>query len=90
MLPVPTAGVRNAYSSWTWPIRSRGSSAGCIPIDLAQRVSASAAHHRSVPDLNEDIENKAKPSRLDEVRRAIEEYAADLREVIRRLRQKMN
>ena len=43
-----------------------------------------------MPDPNEDIENKAKPSRLDEVRRAIEEYAADLREVIRRLRQKMN
>ena len=44
-----------------------------------------------MPDPNKDIENKeARPSRLDEVRRAIEEYAADLREVIRRLRQKMN
>ncbi|SFN89506.1 hypothetical protein SAMN05216573_1257 [Bradyrhizobium sp. Rc3b] len=33
---------------------------------------------------------EAKPSRLDEARRVIEEYAANLREIIRKLRQKMN
>ncbi|MEY9124843.1 hypothetical protein [Bradyrhizobium yuanmingense] len=33
---------------------------------------------------------EAPPSRLDEARRIIEEYAADLREVIRKLRSKMN
>ena len=31
-----------------------------------------------------------KPSRLEEARRIIEEYAADLREIIRKLRQKTN
>ncbi|UWU66216.1 hypothetical protein [Bradyrhizobium sp. NC92] len=31
-----------------------------------------------------------KPSRLEEARRIIEEYAADLREIIKRLRQKLH
>lgn len=31
-----------------------------------------------------------KPTRLEEARRIIEEYAADLREIIKKLRQKMN
>jgi hypothetical protein len=31
-----------------------------------------------------------KPSRLEEARRIIEEYANDLREIIRKLRRKMN
>jgi len=31
-----------------------------------------------------------KPSRLEEARRVIEEYAADLREIIKKLRRKMN
>ncbi len=31
-----------------------------------------------------------KPSRLEEARRIIEEYANDLREVLRKLRRKMN
>jgi hypothetical protein len=30
-----------------------------------------------------------KPTRLDEVRLAVEEYAADLREIIRKLRQRL-
>ncbi len=33
---------------------------------------------------------EAKPSRLDEARRIIEEYAADLREIIMQLRRKLN
>jgi hypothetical protein len=33
---------------------------------------------------------EAQPARLDEARRIIEEYAADLRKMIRRLRRKMN
>ncbi|WP_256570467.1 hypothetical protein [Bradyrhizobium sp. CCGB12] len=44
-----------------------------------------------MPEPNKQTECKeAKPSRLDEVRRVIEEYASDLREIIRKLRQKMN
>jgi len=35
-------------------------------------------------------DKEAKPSRLDEARRIIEEYAAGLREVIQKLRRKMN
>jgi hypothetical protein len=35
------------------------------------------------PDLEE---RSSKPTRLDEARRVIEEYANDLREIIRRLR----
>lgn len=31
-----------------------------------------------------------KPTRLEEARRIIEEYANDLREIIRKLREKMN
>lgn len=31
-----------------------------------------------------------KPTRMEETRRIIEEYADDLREIIRKLRQKMN
>jgi hypothetical protein len=30
-----------------------------------------------------------KPTHLDEVRQAVEEYAADLREIIRKLRQRL-
>ncbi|WP_283807858.1 hypothetical protein [Bradyrhizobium japonicum] len=33
---------------------------------------------------------EAKPSRLDEARRTIDEYAASLREIIKQLRRKMN
>lgn len=33
---------------------------------------------------------ETKPSRLEEARRIIEEYANDLREIIRKLRRKMN
>lgn len=33
---------------------------------------------------------EAKPSRLDDARRLIEEYVEDLREIIRKLRRKMN
>jgi hypothetical protein len=39
----------------------------------------------------QDIDKPApKPSRLEEARRIIEEYAADLRAIIRRLRRKLN
>ncbi|UWU67598.1 hypothetical protein [Bradyrhizobium sp. NC92] len=37
------------------------------------------------PDKSKQVE-KPKPIRLEEARRVIEEYAADLREIIRRLR----
>jgi hypothetical protein len=38
---------------------------------------------REEPDLEE---RSSKPTRLDEARRVIEEYANDLREIIRRVR----
>ncbi|MDF0521539.1 hypothetical protein P0R31_30275 [Bradyrhizobium yuanmingense] len=41
------------------------------------------------PDKPKPIE-EAKPSRLEEARRIIEEYADDLRELIQKLRRKMN
>ena len=44
-----------------------------------------------MPDRGKQPESKeAKPSRLDEARRIIEEYAIDLREIIQTLRSKMN
>lgn len=44
-----------------------------------------------MPEPDKQNEGRAvQPSRLDEARRLIEEYVADLREIIRKLRQKMN
>jgi hypothetical protein len=44
-----------------------------------------------MPDPSKPTEDKeAKPSRLAEARRVIEEYAAELREMIQKLRRKMN
>lgn len=36
------------------------------------------------------IRGRPKPSRLEEARRVIEEYADDLREIIKKLRQRLN
>jgi hypothetical protein len=41
------------------------------------------------PRLGKD-EPSSKPTRLEEARRIIEEYANDLREMIRKLRKKLN
>ncbi|WP_256468877.1 hypothetical protein [Bradyrhizobium sp. 195] len=41
------------------------------------------------PDKQTEAE-ETKSSRLEEARRVIEEYAADLREIIKQLRRKMN
>jgi hypothetical protein len=44
-----------------------------------------------MPDPDKQPEDREpKPSRLEEARRTIEEYANDLREIIRKLRRKMN
>jgi hypothetical protein len=44
-----------------------------------------------VPEPDKQTEGKeAKPSRSEEVKRMIEEYVGELREIIRKLRQKMN
>ncbi|WP_283810980.1 hypothetical protein [Bradyrhizobium zhanjiangense] len=43
-----------------------------------------------MPDFDKQIEGKEAPSRLEEGRRIIEDYAANLRELVRKLRQKMN
>ncbi|MGY3479488.1 hypothetical protein [Bradyrhizobium ottawaense] len=62
-----------------------------LSLDLSQKVSASSAFHRPMPGTDKQTEDKeAKPSRLYEARRVIEEYVNELREIIRKLRQKMN
>ncbi|WP_439365313.1 hypothetical protein ACNJYD_03005 [Bradyrhizobium sp. DASA03005] len=44
-----------------------------------------------MPDPDKQTEDKeTRTSRLEEARRIIEEYAAELREIIRQLRRKMN
>lgn len=44
-----------------------------------------------MPDTDKQTEGKEAPqSRLDEARRLIEEYAAELREIVRKLRRKLN
>ncbi|WP_396604327.1 hypothetical protein ACFLEY_34595 [Bradyrhizobium sp. YCK136] len=44
-----------------------------------------------MPEPDNQTEGKeAKPSRLNEARRIIEEYAAELREIIQKLRRKLN
>jgi hypothetical protein len=42
------------------------------------------------PDHSGKKAPKRKPSRLEEVRRVIEEYADDLREIIKKLRQRLH
>ena len=56
----------------------------------AGRVKLRAVHSAML-DSNRPNENKeAKSSRSDEARRIIEEYAADLRELIRKLAPKLH
>lgn len=43
----------------------------------------------SEPEKQSDV-REPKPSHLDEARRIVEEYAADLREIIKTLRRKMH
>ncbi|WP_271568453.1 hypothetical protein [Bradyrhizobium sp. CCBAU 11386] len=42
------------------------------------------------PDDQSEVKDHPRPSRLEEARRVIEEYAADLREIIKRLRRRLN
>lgn len=41
-------------------------------------------------DAKPEAHSASKPPRLEEARRIIEEHAADLREIIKKLRQKMH
>lgn len=43
-----------------------------------------------MPDPDKPTHNEQTPSRLDDARRILEEYAAELREIIRKLRRKLN
>ena len=43
-----------------------------------------------MPEPDKEVEGNAEPPRSDEARRVIEEYAAELREIIRKLRRKMS
>jgi hypothetical protein len=56
---------------------------------MAPLVLASPTMTKPV-DQREAKERKTKPSRLEEARRVMEEYANDLREIIEKLHQKMN
>jgi hypothetical protein len=42
------------------------------------------------PDEQSEVKDHPRPSRLEEARRVIEEYAAGLREIIRKLRQRLH
>jgi hypothetical protein len=64
-----------------------------MSFDLDQCQPPVSANRRGMEPPEEPPPRGAappKPSRLDEARRIVEEYAADLREIIRRLRRKMN
>ena len=64
---------------------------GSVSIDLTQRSGPARDDHFAMSEHDKQSEVKEpKPSRLDEARRVIEEYAADLRELIQKLRRKMN
>jgi len=69
----------------------KAASVGRRSLDLARDALASTAVRHEMPDSDKQIEGKqAQPSRLEEGRRIIEHYAANLRELVRKLRQKMN
>jgi len=62
-----------------------------LPFDVAQKYQRLTGAIQAMPDPDKQTEGKeAKPSRLEEARRIIEVYAADLREIIQKLRRKMN
>ncbi|MCK1281330.1 hypothetical protein IVB46_39540 [Bradyrhizobium sp. 61] len=52
---------------------------------LAERVAMNQTEEPRPDELP-----APKPSRLDEARRVVEEYAKDLREIIQKLRRKLN
>jgi hypothetical protein len=52
-------------------------------------VPIESPQHAEEPLSGKD-EPPPKPSRLEEARRVIEEYAADLREIIKKLRRRLN
>lgn len=60
-------------------------------IDLSQISQPPRADHQTMAAPDKQTEDKeSKPPRLDEARRIIEEYANDLREIIKKLRRRMN
>lgn len=59
-------------------------------VDLAQRLLSSSYQVLGMDEPEPEKRPTPKPTRLEEVRRIIEEYADDLREIIRKLRQRMN
>jgi hypothetical protein len=71
-----------------------GSLATRITLDLAQRPRAGVLHRPDPPDEKphpgKEAAKEAKPSRAAEVRRTIEEYANNLREIIKKLRGRLN
>jgi hypothetical protein len=65
-----------------------------VPIDLDQRTLWFSADRSWMSPPEEpqpgNDEPPPKPSRLEEARRVIAEYAADLREIIKKLRRRLN
>ncbi|KYG99796.1 hypothetical protein SE91_16005 [Bradyrhizobium sp. DOA1] len=73
-------------------IQSAESFGMCVAfLDLYQAVHAPTPDHRGMPEPDKQTGGEeAKPSRLDEARRIIEEYVAELRETNQKLGRKMN
>ena len=67
-----------------------------ITLDLARRPRAGVLHGPvmnppdEMPNPGKEAAKEAKPSRAAEVRRTIEEYANNLREIIKKLRGRLN
>ena len=84
------------YGSRRSSKRGRRLLATRITLDLAQGPRAGVLHRpvMNPPDENpnpgKEAAKEAKPSRAAEVRRTIEEYANNLREIIKKLRGRLN
>jgi hypothetical protein len=76
-----------------WPLRC-SISVQMSPIDPSQRRLLAPPNRRGMvspdkPNADKDAP-EPKPSRLDEARRIIAEYANELREIIKKLRRRLN
>ena len=70
---------------------ARAEAAELIPLIWLKRLPPPRQDHTAVPEPDKQTEGKdAESSRLEEARHITEEYAAELREIIRKLREKMN
>jgi hypothetical protein len=84
----------NEASDRPFLTRRRGPRFSWRAIDLGQWSLSVLSHRHSMTPPEELIPGKDEPlpklSRLEEARRSIEEYAAELREIIKKLRKRLN